>query len=509
MAKRKSHGSSRVRHLGPRRAWARSRGDESGFTLIEVLFVIVILPLIIGGIAAALISVISLNQRVQSRIGNSNDALVSASTFNKDVQSAQEIETTTTPGCGSGNQVVGLQWGLDANGNYQTVVSYVTTTTGNKTSLTRQLCTGGASPTATSSFTVGHDVGTPNVTFNPCGFLASGASWSSTKGLYGVMLNINKTSACPNPAPLGGGSYSYSLSGLPGNGSSTGSFTQVFQTPNPAGCNLASPGTGTYANVLCFADFSTFTDPSSGCQQFKLPIENSEDFLQFCVIASPTNTVRPQSIPTYPDASSPQFGYDSEAYLGNNGFYTGIAGKGALSQRPQSSIGFNPPNSTYTAITFTNIQVVNLVGDPQTGWTLITGDAESTDTNGWLEFQNSTVPWSILPNSSNSLWGNSCYDSSDSGITGNPYSGAMQWNGSVPPPPGALAKTSKSILSIGSAPNYNTGANGILCESDTQLNKTGTLMVAAPEPANSSAPQTVTDTLQGEGYQAIFLGVLL
>ena len=49
----------------------------------------------------------------------------------------------------------------------------------------------------------------------------------------------------------------------------------------------------------------------------------------------------------------------------------------------------------------------------QRDWTLVTGDAESTDTNGWLEFQNSTVQWNILPNSGTSLWGNSCYDSFD------------------------------------------------------------------------------------------------
>ena len=65
------------------------------------------------------------------------------------------------------------------------------------------------------------------------------------------------------------------------------------------------------------------------------------------------------------------------------------------------------------------------------------------------------------------------------------------------------------VTTIGAAPSYATSAKGILCESDTQLNKTGALMVAAPEPSNSSAPQNVTVTMKGEGYQAIFLGVLL
>ena len=125
----------------------------------------------------------------------------------------------------------------------------------------------------------------------------------------------------------------------------------------------------------------------------------------------------------------------------------------------------------------------------------------------------------MLPNSSTSLWGNSCYDSNDGTINGtsNPYSGALQWNGGPAPSQAQVGNTtatsgppsSASILTVGPSPNYNTGANGILCEANQQLNKTGTMMLAAPEPAGSSAPQNVTDTLQGNGYQAIFLGVLL
>ena len=44
---------------------------------------------------------------------------------------------------------------------------------------------------------------------------------------------------------------------------------------------------------------------------------------------------------------------------------------------------------------------------------------------------------------------------------------------------------------------YSTGANGILCQANISLNKTGSLMVAAPEPSGSSAPQNVTVTMQG------------
>jgi prepilin-type N-terminal cleavage/methylation domain-containing protein len=485
--------------------------DDAGFTLIELIIVVAILPIVIGGIAVALLSILNLQGQTNNRIGDSNDALISATVFNKDVQSAEQIETSTTPACGAAGQtqLVGLQWALNnSTGAYTTVVSYVTvqvpSQTGTATSLVRQICTSGASTTPTQTRTVSHDVGSPTLTFTPSGFIPIPSTWQSTHGLYGVAVNIQ--------AP--GSNYTYTLSGLPSAATSTGQVSQINQQPNPAGCNLASLGSGTYANVLCFADLSSFTDPSSatGCQQMNLSIADSPDFLQFCVIATPQNTVRPQSIPTYYDPS----GFDdSEAYLGNNGLYTGIAGEPALSQRPQTQIGFNGVNGANTVVTFSNIEVTNAVGQPATGWTLVTGDAESTDTNGWLEFQNSSIPWSILPNTSSSLWGNSCYDGS------NPNNqGVLQYTGPVPPTGGATGSVptpsngppsaaNATTLAIGAAPTYTTSAMGILCESDTQLNKTGALMVAAPEPSGSSAPQNVTVTMQGEGYQAIFLGVLL
>ena len=506
---RSTHPIVRARQATRRRL---EGGDDAGFTLIELIIVVTILPIVVGGIAVALLSVFGLQNQTNNRIGDSNDELYSSTTFNKDVQSAEQIETVSTPACGGAQQtqLLGLQWALNSAGTYTTVVSYVTvpvTAPNGKTttSLVRQICTSGASTTPTQTRAISHDVGSPTLTFNPTGFIAIPAPWQSTHGLYGVTMSIT--------AP--GSTYPYTLSGLPSAGSSTGAVSQINQQPNPAGCNLASLGTGTYANVLCFADFSSFTDPSSatGCQQMNLSIADSPDFLQFCVIATPQNTVRPQSIPTYYDPSV----NNSEAYLGNNGFYTGIAGQPALSQRPQpnfctNNCTFTGQNGATTVITFTNIQVTNAVGQPATGWTLVTGDAESTDTNGWLEFQNSSVNWSILPNSPTSLWGNSCYDGSNPG-----NQGVLQWTGPVPPstasvgtpnqgPPSAANATT---LAIGAAPTYTTSAKGILCESDTQLNKTGALMVAAPEPVNSSAPQNVTVTLKGEGYQSIFLGVLL
>jgi Tfp pilus assembly protein FimT len=487
--------------------------DEAGFTLIELVITVVILPIVIGGIAAALLAVFGLQNQTQNRIGNSNDALVSSSTFNKDVQSAQQIETSTTPACGDSGQtqLVGLEWGLDGSGNYQTVISYVLVPSGNTNWLVRQVCTSPPSPpssTPTSTRVVSHDAGpacttttcapgTTSVTFNPSGFIGTNATWKSTQGLYGVTLNI--------VAP--GSSYTYSLSGLPGASTSTGSASQIQLTQNPAGCNLASPGSGNYAKVLCFADFTSFKNtnsnnaycPSGTGQQMKLSIADSPDVLQFCVSASPNNVV-PYAIPTYYNPGNQ--GYNSEAYLGNNGFYTGIPGNPALYQLGS--------NGAYTVVTFTNIELTNAVGEPATGWTLVTGDAESTDSGEWINFT-SNLTWSILPNTSASLYGNSCYDAHDTGS-----SGLFKWTGTLPPTVAAVGNAATGPPAAGNAttlptpvaPNYTTGVSSILCESDQQLNKTGTLMLASPEPA-SLAPQSVTVTMKGAGYQGLFFGVLL
>lgn len=478
------------------------RGGDDGFTLIEMVIVVAILPIVVGAITVALLSVFGLQGGVQSRIGDSNDALVSATTFNRDVQSAQEIETTTTPACGTASQtqLVGLEWGLDSAGNYQTIVSYVfvPTTTGTPpqatNKLVRQVCSAPPSPpssTPTATRTVSHDAGTLlstptqcgasplpkcTVTFNPNGFIATNTGWKSTQGLYGVTLNI--------VAP--GSNYTYTLSGLPSAGSSTGSVSQIQLTQNPAGCNLASPGSGNYASVLCFADFTGFTNastnnaycPAGTGQQMKLSISDSPDVLQFCVNYTGSNVV-PAAIPTYynPGAN----GYNSEAYLGNNGFYTGISGNPAL---------YQTPNGAYTVVNFTNIQVTNAVGEPATGWTLVTGDAESTDQVEWMNFT-SNLTWSILPNTSSSLYGNSCYDSNDPGS-----SGLFHWTGSTPPTVNAVGNlqansgppATATTLATPVGPNYTTGVSSILCESDQQLNKTGTLMLGEPRAHQPGPP---------------------
>ena len=514
---------ARLRHLDHHPATSRSDASSAGFTLIELVVTVAIMPLVIGAIAVGLISVFSLQHSVSSRIGDSNDAFVSSATFNKDVQSAQQIETVTAPACGStGQQLLGLEWGSDPNGDgtYETVVSYVTMTNGNAASLIRKECTSGASATATSTTVVARDVGTPTVALNPTGFsYKTNQGWTLTQGLYGVTVDVD--------AP--GSGYAYALSGLPSAGSSTGSATQIAQDQNLPKCNLANPGSGAYASLLCFADFSsylsTFTNPSATCTPMKFAIAGSSDLLQFCLSVSPVNgfpngqTVEPQSIPTYDNVAQ---GGNSEPYLGNNGFYQGVLGEPAISQRPQPYDGCNPctfagSNGALTTLTFTNIEVTNANNEPATGWTLVTGDAESTDTNEWNVYSNTTSPspvdWDILPNSTSSLYGNTCYDTADSSD-----SGLFQYTGKIPPtgatvgsPSSGLSGNDTALPITATQPYtlYPTNAASVGCEANVQLDKTGTLMLAAPEPSGSSASQSMSISMQAGGYQAVFVGVEL
>jgi prepilin-type N-terminal cleavage/methylation domain-containing protein len=521
-----------------RRATARRlEGSDEGFTLIELLITVVIMPIVVGAITIALLSVFGLSDQTQKRVGDTNDAQIGSITFNKDVQSAENQETLTAPACGTSGQVqlLGLEWGTNtsAPGGYDTVVSYITSQTGKTISLVRQECQY-ANSTAPATFTsspisiatISHDIGSPTLLItggaceqpssNPSGQLCP---WTPTTDVTLIQFSVDEP----------GSNYSYTLAGLPGASVSEGNLQNVQPATNPAGCNFATfnqanPNTAD----VCFADFSSFRNsgPGAGCvgqatgQQMSLSIAGSGDTLSFCISATPYNEMSPYYIPTYynPGAN----GFNSEAYLGNNGFFTGIPGKPALYQcntadAPNIPTGCNGNGATNT-VTITNITVTNSVGVTATGWTLVTGDAESTDANEWMVFTTSlSSGWDDLPNNGYSdLWGDACYD----GPTTNPpepgdpnANGALKWTGGAPTTatvgnPAAGPPATSSALNVSNTQNYPTNAASILCESDAQLNKTGTMMLAAPE-ANSTTPQSLTVTMKGAGLEGMFLGVLL
>jgi len=562
-----AHPIVRARRATRARLENRTAGQgEDGFTLIELIIVTAVLPIIIGSITVALLSVLTLSGGVNNRISDSNDALIASSNFNRDVQSAVEMTTSSTVACGAstGTQVLGLQWGANSSapGGYQTVVSYVTVPTpangtgGTTTySLVRQVCTSGTSATPTSTTTVSHDIGSQTFSNNPADTPSlviygpatgpdvfadlsyptnSFSTWNSTDGVTKVALTVDEP----------GSSYNFSLVGLPGETTTSGGTTTTTTPVGNNGCNFASPGSGTYANQLCFIDFTGYTGasytppttsaPCSG-QAMSGQVANTPYTVKFCIAQAQNQYFQSTAQPTTPANYTPAWAntpwpiptyyeqqYDSEAFLGNNGFYTGVPGNPAIYEHTCSSSNVSPSSNnnvctsggqaTLTTVYITDFQVFDAAGQAATGWTLVTGDAESTDTNEWMDFTSATsgITWSILPNNGASdPYGNACYNGANNGV------GLLQWKGSIPATPTGVGVPSNGVpaqsAQLTIAPKtYATGASSILCEANQQLNKTGTLMLSAQEPNGSSAGQNITVTMLGSGWgEAMFLGVLL
>ena len=456
--------------------------SEDGFTLIELIIVVAVVPLIIGAITLALISVLSLQAGVSKSISASADAQVVSANFQKDVEGADMITTqpSSTPQCGTGTQLLGLEWNQQGT-VYQNIVSYVKVDNGSTSSLVRQYCTNG-STTPTSTSTISSDIlqsqtQSAPVVITPASTNASAAAgWTPTAGITGVTFTTTE--------PASG--YSYTLTAVP-EATTTGT-SQVAALSTT--CGFATPGTGTYASTLCFVDFSPYDDAPAPCpgspgfQAMTAGIVGTPFTLNFCVkvssvvssvtragspitgpLAAPVaygtihgatttggfNGVSAVSLPTYTDPPT------SEAFLGNNGFYTGVPGNPAFYSEVEGST---------TTIQVIDIQVLDAVGNRATGWALVTGDAESTDAGESMTWT-SDKPLSLIPNSPTSAIGNAC---------------------AAPVSPDGLTGVGKTTVE---------------CAATVNSDKTGTVMLQAP------TPNTLTVTMVGAGLQAVFLGLLL
>jgi hypothetical protein len=176
--------------------------------MIELLVVIVILPLIVGAISAAVIVGLRDQSGVSGRLSDSASAQITSAFYVRDVQSAGYVTTTSasTPSqCGSGTTLVlGLSWGNPTAGG--TVVSYwENPTPGNPTPATNDLvrlyCTGG-STTPSSMTTVAHGLVTSSgirAAIAPSGdSTAAAANWTSVSGISGIALQALESSTTFN-----------------------------------------------------------------------------------------------------------------------------------------------------------------------------------------------------------------------------------------------------------------------------------------------------------------------
>ena len=437
------------------------RRDE-GFSLVELLVVLAVLPIVLGALSIGLIAVLNLQHGTALRVDDSADAQTVSAYYEQDVQSAAFITSAGGTQCGTGPQILALEWNANPQGQYQSVVSYVEAGSSPHLSLVRQYCAAGPAASPTTSAYVSHDLPSGPVvpTITPASKNTSAQSgWTSTIGVTGVTLTVDEP----------GSNFTYTLFSVPRASASTPQLTGVGAPT--ASCGFATPGTGTYASTLCFVDFSSYNYLSSSgqCQTMTAAIVNTPFTLSLCVKSSATPssstgtvcnlgvgpripaTVVPCPLPTY---TAPP---GSEAFLGNNGFYTGVPGKPSLYEDAEGS---------QASVTITNIQLLDAGGNKATGWELVTGDAESTD-------QGESMTWtsdqllSLLWNSSTSAIGNACWTTGPgAGLTG-------------------------------------VGTSSVTCSSTQSSDKTGTVMLEA------AAPTTLTVQLNGTGLEAMFLGVLL
>lgn len=191
---------------------------------------------------------------------------------------------------------------------------------------------------------------------------------------------------------------------------------------NTDGCSFATPGTGTYANTLCWLDLSAYNAtqaarPSGQPFTVTLPGGYTITF-DLHVTGDP---VKPVAFPTYPGS-----------FLGNRGFYTGVGGQPALYQTRQGST---------TTAELDNISVTGPGGGAETGYAFVGADAETTDATESITWQSNT-PLNLISN-----LGNAC----DSG-----------------------------------ARFIGNGTKIVKCSATVSNNKTGTPMLAAQAPTSIS-----------------------
>jgi prepilin-type N-terminal cleavage/methylation domain-containing protein len=472
-----------------------SRNGESGFTLVELLIVITILPLIVGALSAGLIAVFSLQSGVSSRLSHTADAQAVSANFERDIQGALQVTEQSTPGCGAmsgATQLLGLESNQDLNsassdpnsGQYLTTISYLSVpvigASSTTYSLIRASCTGPANAlTLQSAETLAFDVSGTQAAPT----IACVTGYTGTCGLAAAngWLNAQNVSSITFPVNDPSNNYPYTLVGSPVASTSTTNNGSPINSKATTACNLGTPNSGNLAPNLCFVNFSPVSGAAilaaegGGCLEMSVSLPNN-DTMFFCLSIS-GGTILPWYLPTYP-----------EAFLGNSiggvPFYTGVPGDPALYQRTEG---------TTSIITFSQISVVSSLGIPATGWEAVSTDAESTDAGESLTWT-SDATLNVIANGESGQtqpMGNACLDDGhylmSNGTIGNLPAGASGLTGN-----GTTSITCSGTITVNGT-TYNI----------TNGQKTGAAMVWAP------APKTLTVTLVGTGLEAITFGMLL
>lgn len=490
----------------------RSPDREGGFTLIELLIVVAVTPLIVGALGIGLVTMFSLQNGTTGRLQDSSDAQMVTATFIKDVQSATLITTssTTTPQCGSGTQLLGLQWGGGE------VVSYTDVSQGTGTySLDRNYCASSAS--ASDTTIVAYDMeapcpaGTTSSTCQSPPVAYDGSVVVPTTG-YVTTIGISNVSF-PITEPKS--SFTYTLTAAPAPGDSTAAAALGGPTSGPT-CGFALPDTGTYSSTLCFAGFTTKiidnaeagTAPNSDCAtptvgtnvSVAVPGGYTMSFCLSVTLGNSGDSVIASPFPTWPGA-----------FLGNdiNGtpFYTGVGcpdsdppttdASGTV-QGTTSCINpaiYQQTSGATDTVTASNIIVTAPGGGDATNYEVVTADAETTDPTEYLIWTSSLpvsspLTFTQVPDTPSSPEGGACNETNLTGTAGEAVSNGLGLTG--------------------------VGTDQVECvstwQSEAAYPRTGTVLLELSPSTNTSGvtqPVTITAQLHGAGYEGVAFGLLL
>src|ERR1700694_862502 len=119
---RVAKGTSQQRAKSALRVAVDAPRGEEGLTLIELLIVLVILPIVVGGIAVVMITSLKDQAGLQAKLSDSSDAVVGSAYYSRDIQSAAAVTPASTPsgpsacspaaaGVPGATHILSVEWG--------------------------------------------------------------------------------------------------------------------------------------------------------------------------------------------------------------------------------------------------------------------------------------------------------------------------------------------------------------------------------------------------------------
>ena len=215
------------------------RNDDGGFTLIEVLVVVVALPLVIGAIALGFITLLQNKDATSQRISDSHDAQITSAFFVRDVKSADTVSTSSVSICSKTSYLVGFSWS--------------------------SLNSSGASVTNASVYTIDPTAGTINRTF--------------------CTTSSSSTTIVHNSIPVAAGA---TIMSCPATGVGVGATKCAVANGTPYAAVTVSCGNGTTTCANSGATATTPTTTNAGVKSVALNVLESVSGFTFNVNASPS-----------------------------------------------------------------------------------------------------------------------------------------------------------------------------------------------------------------------------